>query len=325
VTTAKPASAEEALAALRDLADPVALGLRFSVLAPRETGTLRAHRVNLTGSAAQAIAEIATATRDRVLDATQLEYAPALLIPRGHCMHVAESAAATLSAVQAEADRTDVEVYDAGADYAAKAAMLAARFSDASGRHVTYYRVGETLLKLSKRRLLELVLRDGYYDRLEPTDTLLMRTDFDVVAVSGYAFFFTKTRFEQAFGFLEQLQRASGETFDAVTSKLRIEGLEALRAACTSQPQMMAKMASIRRSMEQDPAYAKAMSMQRLVDFVHSHPQLAIEVEGVGASARLVFNPSPPTRFKILNLLDDDYLRSVITERDYEASSKVRT
>jgi hypothetical protein len=67
------------------------------------------------------------------------------------------------------------------------------------------------------------------------------------------------------------------------------------------------------------------MTMPRLTRFVREHRHLGIEVEGSGSSASLVFNPAPATRFKILNLLDDDYLRSVLTERDYEAGSKTRT
>jgi hypothetical protein len=240
-------------------------------------------------------------------------------------MRVAQASAATLSLIQAEVERGDVEVFDADADYAARAKTVAARFAERSGRSATFYRLSETLLQFRKRKVLGLIFRDGRYDRLEPGDILLMRSDFDVLVVEGIAFFFAKTRFEQAFGFLAELQRASRETFDAVTANLRIKGLAELRAACTSQPQMMAKMASIRRSMDEDPAYAQAMTMPKLTRFAREHPHLGLEIEGPGSTGSLVFNPAPATRFKILNLLDDDYLRSVLTARDYEAGSKIRT
>lgn len=325
MTDTLPSRAGRALRQLDALGPLADLGLRFSVLAPRDGGGPRAHRVDLSTDAGDDLAVIAERTRKRVLDATQLDYGPAVLIPPGHCMRVSQSAAATLSLIQTEVDRNDSEVFDAAADYATAASMVAARFSDQTGASATFYRVNETLLQFRKRKVLGLIFRDGRYDRLEPGDVLLMRSEFDVIAVDGIAFFFAKTRFEQAFGFLEQLQQASGGTFDTVTARLRIRGLDALRAACTSQPQMMAKMASIRRSMDEDPAYARAMTMSRLTEFVREHPHLGIEVEGRGNTSQLVFNPGPATRFKILNLLDDDYLRSVLTERDYEAGSKVRT
>jgi hypothetical protein len=317
--------ADRALARLAGLGPVAELGLRFSVVAQRNGGTMRSHTVSLSEEAGDEVAAIAERTRARVLDATQLDYGPAVLIPPGHCMRVPQGSAATLSAIQSEVDRTDAEVFDAGADYAARASIIAARFSDNSGTSATFYRVSEPLLQFRKRKVLGLIFRNGYYDRLEPGEVLLMRSDFDVIVVGDVAFFFAKTRFEQAFGFLEELQRSSGETFDTVTAQLRIKGIDELRAACTSQPQMMAKMASIRRSMTDDPEYARAMTMPKLTRFVRDHPQYGIEVEGSGRAAQLVFNAAPATRFKILNLLDDDYLRSILTERDYEAGSKIRT
>jgi hypothetical protein len=47
-------------------------------------------------------------------------------------------------------------------------------------------------------------------------------------------------------------------------------------------------------------------------------------VSGSGSAQSLVFDPSPAKRFRILNLLNDDYLKSVLTEREYEVNSKVR-
>jgi hypothetical protein len=87
---------------------------------------------------------------------------------------------------------------------------------------------------------------------------------------------------------------------------------------------MMAKMASIRRSMEEDPAYAAAMTMPRLLAYIEANPAVNIEITGTGADRSLVFNPTSAHRFQIVKLLDDDYLRSVLTDRDYEAGSKTR-
>lgn len=323
--SAEPArEADRAIARLAGLGPLAGLGLRFCVLAPRGDGAVRSHVVSLSAQAGSDIAAIAERSRARVQGATQLSYGPAVLIPPGHCMHIPQSAAATLAAIQADVDRDDAELFDETADYVANASMLAARFTDGDGAAATFYRVRETLLQLRKGRVTGLIYRDGRYDRLEPGDVLLMRSEFDVVVVEGMAFFFAKSRFEQAFGFVDELRRSSAETFDAVTARLRIKGIGELRAACTSQPQMMAKMASIRRSMSDDVDYARAMTMARLTKFVAAHPHLGIQVEGRGHSAALVFDPAPANRFKILSLLDDDFLRSVLTERDYEAGSKVR-
>jgi len=315
---------EAALAQLAGLGPLTELGLRFAVLAPHDGGP-RAHRVRLGEGVGADIAGLAEKTRTRTIDFRHLAYGPATLIPSGHCMTIGQNDAGTLADVQAEVDGDDMETFDPGAEYAAKATMLAARFASADGAAVTFYRVRETLLQLTERKSLNLILRRGHYERLAPGDVLIMSGIFDAVVIAGIAFFFAKQRFEQAFGFTAELARSSGETFDLVTTNLRIKGIEQLRQACTTQPAMMAKMASIRRSIDAEPAYAAAMTMPRLTAFVRERPNLGIEIEGTGADEQLVYNPARETRWKLLNLLDDDFLRSHLTERDYEAGSKIRT
>ncbi|MDT4923665.1 MAG: hypothetical protein QOG01_1378 [Pseudonocardiales bacterium] len=319
-----PTNAEQALACLDTLGPLASVGLRFSVLAPGPAGDPQAHRVTLSQGARDDLAEIAERTRTSMRQATLLGYEPAGTIPASHAMYVPESAAATLTPTQAVVDSGDAGAFDAGAEYARNASTVAARFSNRSGQSATFYRVGESLLQFSKKKLLGLVFRGGEYHRLEPADVLLMKSSFDVLVVGGFAFFTLKSSFERAFGFLDELQRTSADTFDRVTASLRIQGVEALRAAATTNPQMMAKMASIKRSLDDDPGYAESMTMRRLVRFVQAHPDLGIDVSGSGAAQSLVFDPSPAKRFRILNLLNDDYLKSVLTEREYEVNSKVR-
>ena len=95
-----------------------------------------------------------------------------------------------------------------------------------------------------------------------------------------------------------------------------------MEAACTSNPGMMAKLASIQRNLDMYPQYAAAMKMEKLVPFISRHPETGVEIIGAGASAELVFRNDPARRFKILRLLDDDFLQSELTSNTYEANSK---
>ena len=317
-------TATQAAEALHALPPLDTLGIAFSVVATDATGAHRAYSINLSATAAAGLAEIAENTRTRLHLATPIGYGPAVLIPPSHVMHVPQGSATTLIAIQTAVNTADADAFDPRADHAKNVTMAAARFSTSDGNAVTFYRVADTLLQFTKNRVYSLVRRDGQYDRLEPADVLLMRSEFDVVVIAGHAFFFLKATFERAFGFLDELKKASAATFDSVTSRLRITGMAELRAACTSQPQMMAKMASIRRNMDEDPAYAAAMTMPRLLAYVEANPAVNIEIAGTGKDRSLVFNPTPARRFQIVKLLDDDYLRSVLTNRDYEAGSKTR-
>jgi hypothetical protein len=62
--------------------------------------------------------------------------------------------------------------------------------------------------------------------------------------------------------------------------------------------------------------------MPRLLDFVRRHPEYQVDVSGAGDDARLVYRNDAQHRFKILKLLDDDYLHSQLTSLEYEANSK---
>lgn len=324
-TEAPAADAEQAATSLAELPDLVELGLRFIAIGPDQDGDLSGFRINLSATAQLAIAEIAQATRKRVQDGTLLAYEPAVLIPPQHWMYVSETDAATLAVIEDVVAKQDLKPFDGTAPHAPNIKMVAARFSTEDHRAITFYRIADSLLQFKKSRLLGLVQEGNVYHRLDPADVLLLRTDFDVVVIDGFAYFTKKATFERAFGFLEQLQKESRATFMAVTRHLRIKGFEELQQACTSQPQMMAKMASIKRSMESDAEYADAMTMDNLIAYIEKHPSVEIEVAGAGDARELVFDPRPARRFQILKLLDDDFLRSLLTAREYEAGSKIRT
>ena len=316
---------EDAFGALSSITSLVEASLTLSALEPVDNDVVRGHQILTTPEATAAIAEIAKGTIAKVIDSTQIEYGPTILIPPSHCMHIANRKAANLTQIQTVVETRDFDEYVATDQYANKIVLLAANFQINDDLNVTVYKIMESSLQLKKKRTLNLILKNGKYDRLEASQLLLIKNEFDVVVIKGYAFFFTKTRFEQTFGFLGELRDSSGRTFDSVTTHLKIKGRDELRLACMSQPQMMAKMASISRSMAANPEYAAAMTMPNLLRFIKDHPNLGIETAGVGDDEEIVFNSSPVSRFKILNLLDDDYLSSKLTEIEYEANSKIRT
>lgn len=316
------ASAVQVLASFPSLTEA---GLSFTAVLPAPMGGFDAFGINLTTAAQQDISQIAETTRSQLQDATLLPYGPATLIPPQHCMHIAASDAANLTTIETAVRKQDILAFTGAAAATASIKMLAASFTTADGRQASFYRIADTLLQVRKNKLLGLVQQNGIYGRVEPTDILLMRTDFEVVVVAGHAFFWKKATFERAFGFLDQLKAESLATFNSVTASLKIDGIDDLRKACTSQPQMMAKMSSIKRSMDTDPEYAAAMTMPKLVHYVKKHPHIDIAIAGGDDDRRFVFDPTPAKRFQLLKLLDDDFLHSVLTKRDYEAGSKQQT
>lgn len=314
-------SADDALQLLANAPDFNGAGVKMIAIVPDSQGLI-GYKIPLSTDAQGAVAGIAQSVRERLQDATLIEYGPAVLVPPQHWMHVTSVDAAVLEQVEDIVGQTDLDGFSG---QAATVRLIAARITCADGTVMTFYRVADPMLQLKKSKALALLASDGVYSKLEPADVLLIQPDFDVVVIGGYAFFAKKSTFERAFGFVEELKKESLSTFKAVTKKLRIKGLAELQAACTKQPQMMAKMSSIKRSMDQDPDYAKAMTMKKLLKYIDEHPHVDIQIEEENGKKVLVFDPSPKRRFQILKLLDDDFLHSVLTTRDYEAGSKVQT
>lgn len=319
------ASADQALQVLVAAPDFTGAGVKLVAIVPDPQDGLAGYKIPLTKDAQGDVAAIAQDVRGRLQDATLIEYGPAVLVPPQHWMHVSQNDAAVLGQVEQIVGQTDLEGFSGKGTTVGAVRLIAARITCTDGTVMTFYRVADTMLQLKKSKALALFASDGVYSKLEPTDVLLLQPDFDVVVIGGYAFFAKKPTFERAFGFVEELKKESLTTFKAVTKTLKIKGIDELEAACTRQPQMMAKMASIKRNMDDDPSYAKAMTMKKLLKYIDGHPQVDIEVVEENGDKLLVFDPSPRRRFQIVKLLDDDFLHSVLTARDYEAGSKTQT
>lgn len=315
-------TAAQAVATLLSFPDLAQAGLSFTAVQSNGSGGYDGFEIKLTTSAQQAIASIAQTTRELLQNGTLIPYAPAVLVPPQHWMYVHQSDAATLAAIEAVVKKNDLLPFKASQQSAPLIKMLAARFTTSDNRGVTFYRIADTLLQFKKARFLALLQEGDVYDQLNPADILLLRTDFEVVVIEGFGFFTKKATFERAFGFLDKLRAESLTTFNSVTAGLKVEGLDELRAACTSQVQMMSKMSSIKRSMDSDSDYANAMTMPNLIRYIEKHPHVDIDIVGKGDERKLVFDPRPARRFQILKLLDDDFLYSILTKRDYESGSK---
>jgi len=299
------------------------MGFSFTAIGSDSSGKPEGYDIKLSDAAKASVTDIAKSIRKRYEDLTLVKYEPAVLIPPQHCMHVDKTVAATFEEIETVVRRQDLTPFKAKSDEAKGVKMLAARFSQGE-KSVTFYRVSDTIMQFKSSKFLGLIQEGDVYGRLDPTDVLLMRAQFEVVAIDGYAFFANKATFERAFGFLEELKKESLATFTSVTGSLAIEGMDQLKEACTSQPQMMAKMASIRRNLDNDPDYASAMTMERLITYIETHPHVDIDIVGTGTDRKLVFDPRPARRFQIVKLLDDDFLHSVLTSREYEAGSKTK-
>jgi hypothetical protein len=174
---------------------------------------------------------------------------------------------------------------------------------------------------VARTKRLGLIFQGNTLD-IPKGEIVMLGNDFIAVVIGPFVFFKNRKAFQQLFGLMEEMRQQANETFAAVTAQLHIDGIEQMLQAVIGSPAMLGKMASIQRKLTNHPRYLKAMTMPNLVKFIGEHPECGVEITGNGDNVKLVFRNDPQHRFKILKLLDDDYLHSELTALDYESNSK---
>lgn len=178
---------------------------------------------------------------------------------------------------------------------------------------------GETL-RLKRTKKIVAVMSGAAYDELE-ADPLVFDTNFDAIIANGVTLVINQDAFARSLGFVEQARQLARETLAQLSERIAISNAEQFLAAAASDLNMVAKVRSIAAKIARDPAYADAMTTERVIAFAEEN-DIEIDVEEIDGKKHFVFHPEPRRRWRILRLLDDDYLHSQLTELDYEVNSK---
>lgn len=271
--------------------------------------------------AAAILGGVAHSAAVRYCDSTLVDYEPSRTIDDGEVMWISTSEVPFLAGLASDVDDlSSLATFDPQVGLRSLK-FFVVRMKTPTGT-ATFYQYILPAQVVARTTRFSLVMRRGMITT--PTNHNLLEFDRRVnAAVVGDIAFFTNLReFQRIFEFLEELRAQADETFQAITEPLRIEGSDQMRAAVTGSPIMLAKMASIQRKLDSHPAYRDAMTMPNLIAFIRTRPECGVEIVGEGDDARIVFDGSPRNRFKLLRLLDDDFLSSDLTKLHYEANSK---
>lgn len=308
------------------------LAAHSSVLRPRQvfvvaqtaSGSLDLLRLLLTESLLDDFMRVDARNSASWAQLTPMQYVPGRSIPGGHVMWVSRDSVTMLRELNLEDDASRVlPAFDLKALSATNLKMTITTSVSANDPTIraTFFRVTRNTAVMARTRRFAAVYRNGAFDSLKE-EVLLFNDEVDAIALGDFIYFSNRHTFERSFGFLESLRARAADTFTLVTRDLKIDGFDELRRAATTDINMMAKMASIRRKLDSNPRYATAMTMGNLLKFIDSNPHVDVPIVGTGDNRRLEFHASPSTRWKILKLLDDDFLKSGLTFLDYEVDSK---
>lgn len=209
---------------------------------------------------------------------------------------------------QAELFREDDEVIDSLRFYAIVV-------SPSARRRAVFFRTYSPKKELTRRAGFAALLSRGSYDKVD-SKIFLFDSDTDCFAWDGYLFIHNVGAFQRIFGYFEELRANANATIDVVLAQIPVSNVEAFRATCTGQLQMLSKLAQIARK-----PYLGRVTMQdmrRTIDEFHLHVQIVQE----NGQEKLLFEGTLAKRWLILKLLDDDYLGSTMTHEKYEVNSK---
>lgn len=159
------------------------------------------------------------------------------------------------------------------------------------------------------------MLRGGTYNKITQK-VFLFDDDIDCFSWDGYLYIKHVSNFQRIFEYFEQLRERASTAVDTVVQRVPVQNLDEFRAACTRQPQMMAKIVQISRK-----PYLERLSMADIQRTIQEF-SLPVQLVTDGEQEKLLFENDREKRWLILKLLDDDYLGSVMTRQKYEVNSK---
>ena len=168
------------------------------------------------------------------------------------------------------------------------------------------------------------IFRDGIYTELEE-ETLLFDRSFDFVVAPEITLIMKQESFQGSLDYLADVRANAVEILVSVTAEVPIHNFEELSAAVSRQLGMISKLASVAERFRTDPAYAASMNLENIIAFAGAHPEHEIDLEGPEDDKKLRFYPDPQRRWKILKLLDDDYLFSQLTSQIRRRTQRVRS
>ncbi|MDP9336034.1 MAG: DUF4868 domain-containing protein [Actinomycetota bacterium] len=232
----------------------------------------------------------------------------------------ADSVPGLPSALDQAEEPADLQLFEPTSSVAETLRFYIVAIRNRNGGRIHFVRSKGTTLRLKRTRKIAAVMRGAVYDQLE-ADPLVFDATFDAIVSADVALVINQGAFERSLGFVAQAQELARETLTQLTERLEIANADDFLAAGSSDLNMVAKVRGIAEKLATDGAYANAMTTERLVAFATDN-HIEIDVEVVDGNQRLVFHSDPARRWRILKLLDDDYLHSQLTELDYEVNSK---
>lgn len=166
---------------------------------------------------------------------------------------------------------------------------------------------------MSRSKKIAIFMKGGQYDSFRDK-LFLFDVYFDCLSYKEVMYILNKDSFQKIFRFYELLLKVAQKTLRTIQKYVPIDNFDAFSESCKGHYQKLAKLKNI-----STKPYLKQLNI-KIFKKVIKDCDLPIETTGRGANEKLVYNTSD--KWAILKLLDDDYLKSIMTGQNYEVNSK---
>ena len=170
--------------------------------------------------------------------------------------------------------------------------------------------------ELQRKRGAAFTFTAGTFHNVEER-IFLFAEGIDCFVFGEYVFVIQKNRFRKLFDQMEEVYERATEAAADLHARLPIANFEAFQAACSTDAALADKVLAVR-----GRDYFDQLSYEFVAPVISEFELQIPTTTGPDGEIQLEFRPQPGHRHRILKLLDDDFLRSSMTDHRYEVNSK---
>lgn len=170
---------------------------------------------------------------------------------------------------------------------------------------------------LGRSTLLTLFNNKGAFDRIQES-VMGFDQQFDCLCRSNILYIFDKRNFQHIFRYFDTIRHEARQTLTTINTNVPIQNLDEMIHACEGNVAMLQKLKRVSTKKYLQNIHMK--DIKRVIE-VHKLPVQIVEDNG---QEKLLFDPKAKAkeRYLLLRILNDDYLKSVMTDTNYEVTDK---
>ena len=267
------------------------------------------YKTQITNEIGQEFIEILKKNINKYLKLDNLEYNqynPMVIMEKNNIEYIEKGDVVHFKIIKSELKKINLDLFDL--EETKKLWAFAIKF----GSELIYFRKYTENKILDKKPLLALFVSDGAFNKLDKS-VITIDQKVDCIYYKEKIYILNKNQFEQIFSFLEKLMDEIDESYDRLVQKSLVDDEQILYDLCKTDPKKVKKLNKVLKGDIIDTLdYDKVNQLNN---------QYNLELEFTDDNKMKIQRKNIWT---ILKVLDDDYLKSPVTDIKYEAHSKIK-